>query len=836
MSYYERIIYALYYGILEVHEKMIDCYGGKDSSEHSKDTDLLGLALESGHIAPAKLLLSKDYECVRKRDFLDKNLHLAVEFGDAEIVQMILARGANVEVKNDKGKTPLHVAIKMKKFDIIELLIEETVDVNIKLNERGKSLLHLAIENECVDAVRHLLNKGALLDYAYTAKHSRVSTPLQLAVVICNEKIVSLLLHGNANVDARGTKDATPLHFAAEFGEKNIVAMLLNKNAKVDPKNKNGVTPLHMAAEKGFVTIIKDLLSHGASAQSLTLDGYTPLHFACRSNSLRAVKTLLARGAQISDTFADKYTPLHIATRHGSKELVNFFLKNNIDVDSEDSKGRTVLHSAVETAKPEIVKMVLKYHPDIDNSSNKTSLKIAVENSIYFKEREVLTAQVNHYAIRLKLRARACSKITLALVNYGLNIRPEDANNGELFYASVRGGFAEVVESLLKFGVDVNLKNLEWVEGSPLHCAVRHNQKIVAKLLINHKADVNVKDREDHPPLYYSIKNGSCKITKLLLDGQATLNDMSENGMTGLHVAAAGGHTRVVNLLLKYGAEVDFMTEEGFTPLHLAARKGNKSVCFSTFSYVKIVDALLIFNADPDIQDNYGRTALHFAAENANYRIINLLLDHGADINFKCKSGKLPYVLKKGRLCCGSFAEMMNAFQQKVILLQTANLFVSEQHYLKPGDIKITNFRNECQKEMEILKSDKIDNTNISVYDILVKDVNTLAVYVGNTNVVQVLRSADYKTKFPIYAHMIKSNFRKGMKRREVLERCKNVWQALFHQLPDLPEECIEKISCFLGNEDLRILMDACTDSIVNNHCTTEKISIATNIAQLCLE
>jgi hypothetical protein len=69
------------------------------------------------------------------------------------------------------------------------------------------------------------------------------------------------------------------------------------------------------------------------------------------------------------------------------------------------------------------------------------------------------------------------------------------------------------------------------------------------------------------------------------------------------------------------------------------------------------------------------------------------------------------------------------------------------------------------------MKSEKVGNANVSFYHILTKGVSQLAMYAGNESVVQVLRSDDYKIKFPIYASMINSNFRKGERRKELLEK-----------------------------------------------------------------
>jgi len=108
------------------------------------------------------------------------------------------------------------------------------------------------------------------------------------------------------------------------------------------------------------------------------------------------------------------------------------------------------------------------------------------------------------------------------------------------------------------------------------------------------------------------------------------------------------------------------------------------------------------------------------------------------------------------------------------------------------------------------MKSEKVGNANVSFYDILTKGISQLAMYAGNESIVQVLRSDDYKVKFPIYAIMINSNFRKGERRKELLEQGHKIFHSSFNNFPGLPYECTTKIFSFLSDEDLRILIDAC--------------------------
>jgi hypothetical protein len=57
---------------------------------------------------------------------------------------------------------------------------------------------------------------------------------------------------------------------------------------------------------------------------------------------------------------------------------------------------------------------------------------------------------------------------------------------------------------------------------------------------------------------------------------------------------------------------------------------------------------------------------------------------------------------------------------------------------------------------------------------------------------------------------MINCNFRKGERRKELLEQGNEIFPFLFNNFPQLPHDCTEKICSYLSDEDLRILIGAC--------------------------
>jgi serine/threonine-protein phosphatase 6 regulatory ankyrin repeat subunit B len=110
----------------------------------------------------------------------------------------------------------------------------------------------------------------------------------------------------------------------------------------------------------------------------------------------------------------------------------------------------------------------------------------------------------------------------------------------------------------------------------PLHVAATFGKTEVARLLLDHKADVNAKLKDGQRPLHFAAREGHLDVVKLLLDNGADLNAENADGFSPLHKAAKSGQAGVVRLLLDRRAAIDGGAPKFFPqPLHLAAGNGH---------------------------------------------------------------------------------------------------------------------------------------------------------------------------------------------------------------------------------------------------------------------
>ncbi|XP_020293932.1 putative ankyrin repeat protein RBE_0220 isoform X5 [Pseudomyrmex gracilis] len=310
-------------------------------------------------------------------------------------------------------------------------------------------------------------------------------------------------------------------------------------------------------------------------------------------------------------------------------------------------------------------------------------------------------------------------------------------------------------------------------------------------MLLDRGANVNAETQDGTTPLHHAIKFENMEIAELLLNHGANVNASDKSELVS-----------GVQMLLDRGANVNAETRYGTTPLHHAIK----------FENMKIAELLLDHGANVNASDKSG-TPLCCAVEKKNVEVVAMLLDRGANINAISHNDYCDFF---SRNYCEEIAECL---KQHIVKIKAANLSVSEQLLSMIRNYEISDLQNKCEKEVAIMKNEKISNTNISFYDIVIKDTNLVEIYMRNENVVQVLRSDEYKTKFPIYSSMIKNQFRKGMKKKELFEEgIKSFY--FFCNFPDLPLECIGQIFRYLSDNDIRILIDTCKSVSFSNLST----------------
>lgn len=207
-------------------------------------------------------------------------------------------------------------------------------------------------------------------------------------------------------------------------------------------------------------------------------------------------------------------------------------------------------------------------------------------------------------------------------------IRDKHAEKMTLLHLAVEKGHPHIVTILLERGADPNKEALG--KSTPLHCAffrkregqeaVKYSQIIT--VLIVHKANLNAWDCMGYTPLFYAARTGWAEMIPVLIDNGADPNAKSLTNCTPLHEAASYGSTQALIALIEKGADPKARDQNYRTPLHQAAAIPKSE---------KAIIALMESGADLEARDLNNHTPLHVAAFAKSKRVMDLLIERGAD-------------------------------------------------------------------------------------------------------------------------------------------------------------------------------------------------------------
>ncbi|KAH0608836.1 uncharacterized protein H6S33_001064 [Morchella sextelata] len=200
-----------------------------------------------------------------------------------------------------------------------------------------------------------------------------------------------------------------------------------------------------------------------------------------------------------------------------------------------------------------------------------------------------------------------------------------------LHYA-VNEAHIEVARLLIDHGADVSARDSG--QKTPLHEALERGHLEIARLLIDHGADVSAKSSYQSTPLHEAAEEGYLEIARLLIDHGADVSARDSGQRTPLHEAAERGHLEVARLLIDHGANVSASTSgwTNGTLLHVAAAMG----------HLEVARLLIDRGADVSARDSGQRTPLHEAAVMGHLELARLLIDHGAVVSAKDSGQKTP--------------------------------------------------------------------------------------------------------------------------------------------------------------------------------------------------
>lgn len=386
----------------------------------------------------------------------------------------------------------LKTAASIGKIDICKYLIEEQkVDVDQFEEGSGYPIIKYALKHPSI--VNLLIENGADLETRITWKGGRSgkwiigdeATALHYAACDGVHETIKLLI--DAGVDIFAT---TVSFFPGSESEIDPIEGDSSASSKqVASKKEHIQTALDVAAYFGKADNARAIVTHAAfqnadkEIRQKTLDRCLVAGSFASSLSARdadrpeLIKVLLDAGANPNAESHKGSSAIQVAARciRPSDTKENQQQMQIIDLLVQRG-GQLDLFSAVATGNEEAVKIILKSDPDSKDARAYDGLS-ALDQAITMDQQSI---------VRLLLEAGA-------QVDSRNKSTTTGGRGGTPLQCAAFWGRLEIAKMLIEFGADVNAKSDDNV--TPLHEAVRLGNVDIVKLLLEHRARFDIRDK-----------------------------------------------------------------------------------------------------------------------------------------------------------------------------------------------------------------------------------------------------------------------------------------------------------------------------------------------------
>ncbi|HYD18998.1 MAG TPA: ankyrin repeat domain-containing protein [Patescibacteria group bacterium] len=307
---------------------------------------------------------------------------------------------------------------------------------------------------------------------------------------------------------------------------------------------------------------------------------------------------------------APLFKALSIYEKSSATQAVKILVGAGADVNARDEDGRSVLQAAIDSHQ--------NYLPLVD---------YLIEAGADVMGADDLSNTPLFTALR-----RNAWEVASRLVDEGAHAEHTNLYSRTLAMAAVENNAPPaLLARLFDTGLDVNHVTEQYA--SALSTAAAKGSKAYIDILLK-QPDIEIEIRhpvDNNTPLMAAVISGRAEAVKALLDAGARTDVTGAEGATPLVYAATAGHNEIFDMLLASGATLDRPNKSDVTAITAAAGNGNIRMVMSLLAAAQARDSAL--DLGPGLLAASGK---------GHGRVMELLIEAGADVNIRDKTGRSP--------------------------------------------------------------------------------------------------------------------------------------------------------------------------------------------------
>lgn len=611
-------------------------------------------------------------------------LDVAITNNNTDAAKALLAAGANPNPESAElwaRNSPIGKAINNNQPETVQALLESGASACVPMFAEG-SYLQDANSPEKLHILRKLLEHGADKD-VNRIELNFGSAALHHICMYNNPQGAKLLLEAGADVNALAYTNNSPLMYAIANGATDVVRELLAAGARTDIVDNDGYDAIDKAILLGHTDIVELLLAAVPEPYKSELEANV-LHDAMKGER-SAIRKLLENGLGIKLTNRTLVDVLKDGQTGAAKMLLTF---SNGDPRLFDEKGEA-LFPATQQCSGEIMRQLLAagYNPNAYDKFDSTPLSEAIDNEnitaleilLRFNSNPNIIAKDHQnplfYCLKSYHDTDFVSKAIPILIAAGVDVNEKNKKSSTILHEYVQSHFYnQLVPVLLQCGAKVNEPDAEG--RTPLFYATSAD---ITQLLIDAGAETDFEDEAGMRAIEYAAEQGNWESALRLLEAEkltplpfsvvknvlfsairGNCYTLAHNIMKQYHETERNTYlatesvltaieencnSNILKLLLHFGANVASTEENTRRLIYQAIQSGNEenfilllSALGRTYSAEALTDLINTTAAQivrayiADDQDT--RSALHNAAANGSVQLIDLLLEHGANLTW----------------------------------------------------------------------------------------------------------------------------------------------------------------------------------------------------------